>query len=129
MHKMFTLHSISHQQETPESGFITWHVSDERKRARKVVGITQLSDRGFIKTVLPHYPREQPLIELLSQYGEGDTFAVDFSLFNQTFGYSPREVHSQTQAELPAGNWLQNYWRRLFKTPFPVAETGSRLRK
>jgi hypothetical protein len=118
MVKTFTLHSISHQQKTPEEGMIYWDVTDDQKRTRKIGGVTTLSNQGFIKNVTAQNQRELPLVEILSLYGEGDTFNIDFSLFNQTFGYTPREVLPETQAAPPPTNRLRDSLRALFQIPF-----------
>jgi hypothetical protein len=118
MLKTFTLNAISHQQKTPESGLIYWNVTDENSRKRKITGITGLSQQGFIKTVTSQHRRELPLVEILSQHGEGDTFCIDFSLFNETFGYVPREIHPESQAAPPPANRLRDSLRALFQIPF-----------
>lgn len=81
MIKTFTLNAIDHEQETPESGSITWYVVDEHNRKRAIKAITELSRQGFIKTVKPFNDREMPLVELLSYYVEGESFRIDFSIF------------------------------------------------
>lgn len=118
MIKTFTVEAIDHDQETPERGYITWYVSDENKHKRVVKGITELSRQGFIKTVRPHNDRETPLVQLLSYYVEGESFRIDFSMFNETFGYSPREVFPETQKAQPASNDMKNGLRNLFHIPF-----------
>ncbi len=118
MFKTFTLQSISHHQQNLQSGIIYWQITDESNQRRKVQAQTELSDQGFIKAVKARNKREMPLVELLSQYGEGDTFEIDFSLFNQTFGYSPREVFKEPQKTTPPGNRLRDSLRALFQIPF-----------
>lgn len=118
MIKTFTLNNIQHQQETPETGLIVWHVIDEQKRKRRITGITTLSKQGFIRNVQSAHRREMPLVEILSQHTEGDTVTIDFSLFNQTFGYVPREIYPESQATSPAGNRFKNGLRALFQIPF-----------
>ena len=116
MLKTFTLHTISHQQQTAENGLITWEMLDEQSKLRQVKGITSLSQQGFIKNVQSVHRREMPLVEILSQRGEGDTFSIDFSLFNQTFDYQPRAVFPPSIP--PAGNRLKNGLKMLFQLPF-----------
>lgn len=118
MLKTFTMHSITHHQDSSHKGLICWQIMDERNHRRKVEGITELSDQGFIKAVQSRHKREMPLVELLSQYGEGDSFQIDFSLFNQTFGYSPREIYAETQDAPQPGNRLLDGLRTLFRVPF-----------
>lgn len=118
MIKTFTLNAIDHDQETPESGLIVWHVIDENNRKRLVKATTELSRQGFIKTVKPHNDREMPLVELLSYYVEGESFRIDFSMFNETFGYSPREVFAATQKAEPVTNRMKDGIRQLFQVPF-----------
>lgn len=116
MLKTFTLQTISHQQQTAENGLITWEVFDEKSELRQVTGITSLSPQGFIKNVQSVHRREMPLVEMLSQRTEGDTFSIDFSLFNQTFGYPPREVYPPSIP--PAGNRLTSGLKMLFRLLF-----------
>lgn len=118
MIKTFTLNAIEHEQETPESGSITWHLVDENKHKRLVKATTELSRQGFIKTVKPHNDREMPLVELLSYYVEGESFRIDFSMFNETFGYKPREVFPATQQAVPVSNRLRDNLRELFHVNF-----------
>lgn len=118
MVKTFTLYAISHQQQTPDNGLITWHVVDEKKKKRKIEGVTTLSSQGFIKSVTSLYRREMPLVEILAQRGEGDTFNVDFALFNETFGYAPREIYPESQSSPPPSNRLKSGLRMLFQIPF-----------
>ncbi|MBU0654286.1 MAG: hypothetical protein KJ914_04035 [Gammaproteobacteria bacterium] len=118
MVKTFTLQTITHEQESRQNGLICWQIMDEHNHRRKVEAITELSEQGFIKAVTSSHKREMPLVELLSQYGEGDTFRIDFSLFNQTFGYSPREIFPETQQAPPPGNRLRDGLRALFQIPF-----------
>ncbi|QTR49542.1 hypothetical protein [Candidatus Thiothrix anitrata] len=119
MLKTFTLHAISHQQQTAEKGLITWEMLDEQNNIRQVKGITSLSQQGFIKNVESIHRREMPLVEILSQRGEGDTFVIDFSLFNQTFGYPARDVFPPPSPSTPpAGNRLKNGLKMLFRLPF-----------
>lgn len=108
MIKTFTLNAIDHEQETPESGSITWYVVDEHNRKRAVKAVTELSRQGFIKTVKPFNDREMPLVELLSYYVEGESFRIDFSMFNETFGYTPREIFPATQKGDPGSNRLKH---------------------
>lgn len=117
MIKTFTLNAIDHEQETPESGLITWHVMDENNRKRSVKAITELSRQGFIKTVKPNNDREMPLVELLSYYVEGESFRIDFSMFNETFGYTPREAFASTQKSAPVSNRMKESIRQLFHMP------------
>ncbi|MBO0611653.1 MAG: hypothetical protein RL122_1055 [Pseudomonadota bacterium] len=119
MIKTFTLNAIDHDQATPESGVIVWHVVDENKRERLIKATTELSRQGFIKTVKPHNDREMPLVELLSYYVEGESFRIDFSMFNETFGYTPREVFAATQHQSEtASNRMKKGIRQLFHVPF-----------
>ena len=118
MIKTYTLHAIHHEQESPEQGSIAWHLTDENNRKRKVTAVTQLSRQGFIKTIRPHNDREMPLVELLSFYVEGESFRVDFSIFNESFGYGPRQIFPDTQNATPAGSLLRESLRNLFQTPF-----------
>jgi hypothetical protein len=118
MIKTFTLNAIDHEQETPESGLITWHVVDENNRKRSIRAMTELSRQGFIKTVRPRNDREIPLVEVLSYYVEGESFRIDFSMFNETFGYAPREVFPATQKAEPASNRLKDNIRELFQVHF-----------
>lgn len=118
MIKTFTLNAIDHEQETPESGAICWHVVDENNRKRVVKAITELSRQGFIKTVKPRNDREMPLVELLSYYVEGESFRIDFSMFNETFGYKPREAFPASQQAEPASNRLKDNIRQLFQVHF-----------
>ncbi|HRJ54192.1 MAG TPA: hypothetical protein PLE99_15645 [Candidatus Thiothrix moscowensis] len=118
MVKNFTLQAITHQQKENNTGIICWNILDERNRRRKVEAVTELSSQGFIKAVKSSNKREMPLVEILSQYGEGDSFRIDFALFNQTFGYQPREVYPESQATPPTGNKLRDSLRALFQIPF-----------
>lgn len=118
MIKTFTINSISHQQETPESGLIIWQMLDERSRTRRVKGCTELGRQGFIRNVQPSNDREMPLVEALTRHGEGETFEIDFTLFNQTFGHQPREVYPEPQPTAPASSGLKGYLRRLLGKPF-----------
>lgn len=118
MVKTFTLYSISHQQQTPDNGLIAWHVIDEQKKKRKIEGVTALSPQGFIKSVESLHKREMPLVEILAQRGEGDMFNIDFALFNETFGYVPREIYPESQPSPPPGNRLKSGLRMLFQIPF-----------
>lgn len=119
MIKTFTLKAIDHDQATPESGLIAWHVVDENNRKRIVKATTELSRQGFIKTVKPHHDREMPLVELLSYYVEGESFRIDFGMFNETFGYTPREVFAATQAQSEsASSRMKQGIRQLFHVPF-----------
>lgn len=117
MIKTFTVEAMDHDQDTPERGEITWYISDENNRKRKVRGVTELSRQGFIKTVKPHNDREMPLVELLSYYVEGESFRIDFSMFNETFGYKPREVFPSTQHSQPVSNSMKASLRQLFHIP------------
>ena len=118
MIKTYTLNAIEHEQESPEQGFIAWHLTDENNRKRRVTGITQLSRQGFIKTIRPHNDREIPLVELLSYYVEGESFRVDFSIFNESFGYVPREAFPDMPDAVGNGNAFQEGLRKLFQIPF-----------
>lgn len=113
MIKTFTLNAIEHEQDSPESGSIAWHITDENNQRRKVVGVTQLSRQGFIKTIRPHNDREMPLVELLSYYVEGESFRVDFSIFNEAFGYTPRKAYQEAARSLLSGSWLDENFQEL----------------
>lgn len=118
MIKTFTLKTIDHDQTTPESGLIAWHVVDENNRKRTIRATTELSRQGFIKTVRPHHDREMPLVELLSYYVEGETFRIDFSKFNETFGYAPREVLTASQPLLvDTSRRVKRGIRQIFHVP------------
>lgn len=108
MIKTFTLDAIEHDQDTAEQGLIAWHITDENNRKRKVVAITQLSRQGFIKMVKPHHDREIPLVELLSYYVEGESFRVDFSMFNETFGYSARKPFPEESKNTASKGWVKD---------------------
>lgn len=115
MIKTFTLEAIDHEQETPERGSITWYVSDEKQQKRAVHGVTELSHQGFIKTIRPHNDREIPLVELLSYYVEGESFRIDFSIFNETFGYQPRDAYPhKVEDAQPVSNRMKDSLRHLF---------------
>ncbi|WML90604.1 hypothetical protein [Thiothrix lacustris] len=119
MIKTFTLSAIDHDQATPESGLIIWHVMDENNRKRLVKATTELSRQGFIKTIKPHNDREMPLVELLSYYVEGESFRIDFAMFNETFGYTSREVFAATQYQSDtARERMKKGIRQLFHVPF-----------
>jgi hypothetical protein len=116
MIKTFTLNAIEHDQDTPERGLIAWHITDENNRKRKVVAITQLSRQGFIKMVKPNHDREIPLVELLSYYVEGESFRVDFSMFNETFGYLARKPFPEADKNTTSGNWVKDNLNDLLHT-------------
>lgn len=114
MIKTFTLKAIDHEQATPQSGLITWHLVDENNHKRVVKAITELSRLGFIKTIRPRHDREMPLVEVLSYHVEGESFQVDFSNFNATHGYKPREVFPSTQQPTQLNAKLRDSLRELF---------------
>lgn len=114
MIKTFTLSAIDHEQETPESGLITWHVVDENNRKRSIRAITELSRQGFIKTVRPRNDREIPLVEILSYYVEGESFRIDFSMFNDAHGYKPRDAFPANPKVESASSRLKGNIRELF---------------
>lgn len=118
MIKTYTLTAIEHEQQSPEKGSIAWHLTDENNRTRKVTATTQLSRQGFIKTIQPHHDREIPLVELLSFYVEGESFKVDFSFFNEAFGYTPREAFLQRAAVATQSKSLKHTLRKLLQRPF-----------
>ncbi|MFN3786230.1 MAG: hypothetical protein ACK4RS_05260 [Thiothrix sp.] len=58
------------------------------------------------------------MVELLSYYVEGESFRIDFSRFNEAFGYKPREVFATTQHAVPVSNRLRDNLRELFHVNF-----------
>ena len=114
MIKTFTLHAIDHDLFSPERGCIVWHLTDENNCRRKVIATTELSRQGFVKNVLPKNDREMPLVELLSYYVEGESFRIDFSRFNESFGYKPREVYPDRVGATPVSNNMKTNLLDLF---------------
>lgn len=115
MIKTFTLHTIDHELFSAERGCIVWHLTDENNCLRKVTAVTELSRQGFVKTVLPKNDRELPLVELLSYYIEGESFRIDFSRFNESFGYKPREVFPDRIGATPVSNHMKANLLDLFR--------------
>ncbi len=73
---------------------MSWLVSDEDGRERKVSSITSLDKSGAIVAAKAIFSREIPLVEALWLRNEGETFDVDFTTFNETHGYVYREVYN-----------------------------------
>ena len=119
MIKTFTLHSIDHEFESQERGFIAWYLTDENNSQRKVTGVTELSRQGFIKTIRPNNDREMPLVELLSYYVEGESFRIDFSRFNEIFGYTPRNAYADSEL-IAANDGVKENLRQLFDMSSPT---------
>lgn len=97
MKKIFTIHHISRNNVSPEHGVISWQVTDENGRDRKVNGVTTLDKSGAIIAVRAIFKREEPLVEALLLYNEGETFTIDFTRFNQEQQYAARDVYKGMQ--------------------------------
>lgn len=97
MKKIFTIHHISRNNVSPEHGVISWQVSDENGRDRKINGVTTLDKSGAIVAVRAIFKREEPLAEALLLYNEGETFTIDFTPFNQAQQYAARDVYNGMQ--------------------------------
>lgn len=93
MKKTFTVHNLQHNEVSPGRGSITWLLSDENGKPRKINGITHLDKEGVIETITPVYKRETPLVNRLYAAEKGDVFDIDFTVFNRKQGYKAREVY------------------------------------
>lgn len=93
MKKTFTVHSLQHKEVSPGKGAISWLLSDEKGRPRKITGVTHLDKEGAIETITPVYKRETPLVNRLYLAEKGDVFDIDFTEFNRREGYKAREVY------------------------------------
>lgn len=82
MIKTFLVHAVKTTQVSPGKGLITWLVTDENRIPRKVLGVTETDEQGFVKAVKPVYSRETPLVDALKTLVRGDMVTVDFRPFN-----------------------------------------------
>jgi hypothetical protein len=111
MKKTFTIHQISRSNVSEERGSMSWLLSDEDGYERKVNSITTLDRNGAIIAAKAIFGREVPLVEALWLRSEGETFDVDFTGFNETHGYTYREVYSDMRShERLAGLGKQVGW-------------------
>ncbi len=76
---------------------MTWFLSDELSHSRKVTAVTTLDKQGYVCNARPVYARETPLVDVLMQHQEGDTFSIDFQSFNEEMGYLKRDVFADMQ--------------------------------
>lgn len=93
MKKTFTVHSLHHKEISPGRGSVSWLLSDEEGKPRKINGITRLDKEGVIEAITPVHKRETPLVNRLYIVEKGDVFDIDFTEFNRKQGYKAREVY------------------------------------
>jgi hypothetical protein len=113
MKKTYTVLSITHTIISPGKGSIIWQLSDEQERPRKVNAVTSLDKQGLVDSARSIYAREAPLVAVLMQRTEGETFSIDFTPFNEANGYINREMYSNLQKCERLGCLARKVWRVL----------------
>lgn len=108
MTKRFTVHAVYHKEISPGKGSIVWLLSDERGTPRKINGITAVDGNGVIDSIQAVYKRETPLIARLHNAQKGDSFAIDFSDYNQQCDYTPREAYNNLRGQEKASTLAAN---------------------
>lgn len=113
MKKTFTIHSVTRSTISPEKGSISWQVSDEFGRERKVSGVTTLDRDGRINSARSIYKREEPLVAELLLRNKGETFTIDFTAFNEANAFMSREAYANLQRYERLSSLGHRAWRVL----------------
>jgi hypothetical protein len=113
MKKTFTIHSVTRSTISPEKGSISWIVSDESGRERKVSGVTTLDRDGRINSARSVYKREEPLVAELLLRNKGETFTIDFTAFNEANAFMTREAYANMYRHERLASLGQQVWRVL----------------
>ncbi|MGB0845950.1 MAG: hypothetical protein ACPGSM_04455 [Thiolinea sp.] len=105
MKKTFTVHAVHHKEVSPGKGSIIWLLSDEKGLPRKITAITDIDDKGVIDNMQAVYKREIPLVERLHSSEKGESFTIDFSIYNQQQNYAPREAYNNMRTQEKAAGF------------------------
>ena len=103
MKKIYTIHSVTRTAIAPDKGAISWLISDENERERRVSGVTTLNKNAQIIATRAIHAREAPLVAELLLHEEGDTFGIDFTAYNLANAYVEREVYANMQRQARLG--------------------------